>query len=101
MDAVGWAHTALCQPAGLKPAGSRQAAASIPKEVSGSGAALQEPSESCSLQFFFFPPFFHMKLSHDTGKEQGHTGAELLRYGYCVSIPQSQLRAARLLFVFF
>lgn len=55
MDAVGWAHIALCQPAGLKA--SRQAAASVPKEVSGSGALLQEPSESCSLHFFLFLRF--------------------------------------------
>lgn len=82
-----------------KPMGSRQAAASVAVEVSGSGAALQEPSESYSV--YFFAPFFHRELPCDTGKEQGYAGAEPLWYSFCVSIPWSQTRAAWLLFVFF
>lgn len=98
MDAVDWAHIALCQLGGLQAHGSKQAAASVAVEVSSSGAALQDPPESCSM--YFFAPFFHRELPCDTGKEQSHTGAEPLWYSFCVSIPWSQLRAARLLFVF-
>lgn len=44
-------------------------------QVPGSGAALQEPSESCSL--YFFALFFCRELSSGTGKEWGCTRAEL------------------------
>lgn len=44
-------------------------------QVPGSDAALQEPSESCSL--YFFSLFFRSKLSCSTRKERGCAGAEL------------------------